>query len=76
MTYYNHIYVLVTFSSITRLKKKNPSTKMLLVVNTVLPDSVSTSRRDFIISVSDVLKTNGFDGLVLSDVMPTTSSKV
>lgn len=48
---------------------------MLLVVNAILPDSVSTSRRDFIISASDVLKTSGFDGLVLSDVMQTTSSK-
>ncbi|XP_008184295.1 probable chitinase 10 isoform X2 [Acyrthosiphon pisum] len=61
-----------TFASIARLKKKNPATKILLLINDILPESVSFSKRDFIISVSEVLKISGFDGLVLSDVIPTT----
>lgn len=65
-----------TLASVARLKKKNPSTKVLLLVNTILPESISISRRDFIISVSDVLKTSGFDGLVLSDILTTTNSKL
>lgn len=64
-----------TFSSVARLKKKNPSTKVLLLVNGISPESVSFSRRDFIISVSDILKTSGFDGLVLSDASTSTYSK-
>ncbi|XP_025423968.1 probable chitinase 10 isoform X2 [Sipha flava] len=59
-----------TFASVGRLKKKNPSIKVLLLVNEIFPESLSFSRRDFIISASNVLKTNGFDGLVLSDVTP------
>lgn len=65
-----------TFASVGRLKKKNPSIKVLLVVNEIVPESLSFSRRDFIISASDVLKTSGFDGLVLSDVKPTAYSKI
>jgi len=64
-----------TCASIARLKKKNLSTKVLLLVDAISSESISSSRRDFIISVSDVLKTCGFDGLVLSDVTPTTYSK-
>lgn len=56
------------------MKKKNPLTKILLLINEILPESVSFSKRDFIISVSEVLKTSGFDGLVLSDVIPTNYS--
>lgn len=65
-----------TFTSVTRLKNKIPSIKVLLLVNTILPESLSYSRRDFIISVSDVLKTSDFDGLVISDIIPTTYSKI
>jgi len=49
---------------------------MLLLINDILPESVSFSKRDFIISVSEVLKISGFDGLVLSDVTPTTYSNI
>lgn len=75
--YYNVITIILgTFSSVLRLKKKNPSIKVLLLVNEISPESISSSRRDFIISVSDVLKTSEFDGLILSDVIPTTYSKI
>lgn len=70
------IYFLGTFSYVSRLKNMNPSTKILLLVNEILPESLLYSRRDFIISVADVLKTSKFDGLVISDVIPTTYSKI
>lgn len=69
-------YTLGTFASVARLKRKNPSMKVLLLVNSISLESILSSRRDFIISVSDVLKISGFDGLVLTDVIPTTYSKM
>lgn len=72
----SYFFFLGTFTSVTRLKNKNPSIKVLLLVNTILPESLLCSRRDFIISVSDVLKTSEFDGLVISDITPTTYSKI
>lgn len=70
------MFYLGTFASVSRLKNKNPSLKVLLLVNGILQESLLSSRRDFIISVSDVLKINGFDGLVLSDITPTNYSKI
>lgn len=61
-----------TFASVARLKKNDVSTKVLLLVDAISSESVSSSRRDFIVSVADVLKTSGFDGLVLSDVTPSS----
>lgn len=58
-----------------RIKKKNPSTKVLLLVNDISAESLSFSRRDFIISAADILKISGFDGLVLSDITPSSFSK-
>ncbi|XP_050423223.1 probable chitinase 10 [Adelges cooleyi] len=65
-----------TFISVARLKKQNPSIKMLLYVNDIMPDSVSVTRRDFVISVNDLLKTHGFDGIVLSDVLPRSTNEL
>ncbi|XP_050540568.1 probable chitinase 10 isoform X2 [Daktulosphaira vitifoliae] len=65
-----------TLASVLRLKKKNPSIRVLLYVNDITPESISVARRDFIISANDMLKTNGFDGIVLTEVLPRSTNEL